>query len=374
MGPMHRALRQQLEKPRCAVAVVSFKRHPSTSVITRTSKSLCVPILGTCAKIEGAFSAWMVRGGGRIPPSIRWWQTKASWQAVSRPIAAGGGDRRAAFTGLATRPYSGHQVEGGAPVGGLPTSASRQFCSPRGKAEVGNASNSSARNVHQKRAPAHHSSLNTKQDCLKIVDTFRTPPVTRWSTASSAIRCRFVYGITRLEVLSRVPSAVLSSRRLPSLDWVPVSPVPQRHQYYEGATTSHPRIPGHLFASLPGPTRFLLASCSLMPALPGGWRSRYGPGSLFSRRSYLPARSRVDVSGISQVSRRPILCLCPGPRPRPDRRTLAITVSSMLPLLTRKQRLQRNVYIEATAGLKHLLSTLQERCCHRHMQDSLPAG
>ena len=173
MGPMHRALRQQLEKPRCAVAVVSFKRHPSTSVITRTSKSLCVPILGTCAKIEGAFSAWMVRGGGRIPPSIRWWQTKASWQAVSRPIAAGGGDRRAAFTGLATRPYSATRSKEGAPVGGLPTSASRQFCSPRGKAEVGNASNSSARNVHQKRAPAHHSSLNTKQDCLKIVDTFR---------------------------------------------------------------------------------------------------------------------------------------------------------------------------------------------------------
>src|SRR5215471_10727478 len=27
-----------------------------------------------------------------------------------------------------------------------------------------------------------------------------------------------------------------------------------------------------------------------------------------------------------------------------------------------------------TARLKHLLSTLQERCCHRHMQDSLPAG
>ena len=31
-------------------------------------------------------------------------------------------------------------------------------------------------------------------------------------------------------------------------------------------------------------------------------------------------------------------------------------------------------YIEATARLWHLLSTLQERCCHRHMQDSLPAG
>jgi hypothetical protein len=48
-----------------------------------------------------------------------------------------------------------------------------------------------------------------------------------------------------------------------------------------------------------------------------------GPGSLFSRRSSLPARSHVDVSGPSQVPRRPILCLCPVPRPRPDRRSLA---------------------------------------------------
>ena len=96
------------------------------------------------------------------------------------------------------------------------------------------------------------------------------PPVTRWSTASSAIRCRFVYGITRLKVLSRVPSAVLSSRRPPFLDRIPARPVLRRHQYYEGATTSHSRIPGHLFVSLPGPTRFLLGSCSPLPALPGG--------------------------------------------------------------------------------------------------------
>jgi hypothetical protein len=38
---------------------------------------------------------------------------------------------------------------------------------------VGNASNSSLAMPIKKRAPAHHSSLNTKQDCLKIVDTFR---------------------------------------------------------------------------------------------------------------------------------------------------------------------------------------------------------
>ena len=96
------------------------------------------------------------------------------------------------------------------------------------------------------------------------------------------------------------PSTVLSSRRPPSLDRVPVSPVPRRHRYYEGATTSRPRIPGHLFVSLPGPTRFLLGSCSLMPALPGGWRSRLGPGSLFSRRSHCRralAWTRVGLSG-----------------------------------------------------------------------------
>jgi hypothetical protein len=37
----------------------------------------------------------------------------------------------------------------------------------------------------------------------------------------------------------------------------------------------------------------------------------------------LPAYSRVGVSGISQVPRQSVLCLCPGPRPRPNRRCLA---------------------------------------------------
>jgi len=76
----------------------------------------------------------------------------------------------------------------------------------------------------------------------------------RFDLASSAIRCRFVYRFVRLKVLSRIPSAVLSTRRLPSLDWVPMSSVPQRHEHYEGATTSTRRITGHLFVSLPVPT------------------------------------------------------------------------------------------------------------------------
>src|SRR5215813_3271695 len=47
---------------------------------------------------------------------------------------------------------------------------------------------------------------------------------------------------------------------------IPVSPVPRRHEHYEGATTPTRRIAGHLFVSLPVPTRFLHASCSPMPS------------------------------------------------------------------------------------------------------------
>src|SRR5258707_623286 len=50
------------------------------------------------------------------------------------------------------------------------------------------------------------------------------------------------------------PDMVLSSRRLPSLLRVPASLVPRSRRYYEGATTSHLRISGRLFCSLPPPT------------------------------------------------------------------------------------------------------------------------
>ena len=50
------------------------------------------------------------------------------------------------------------------------------------------------------------------------------------------------------------PDMVLSSRCLPSLLRVPASLVPRSHRYYEDATTSHWRISGRLFCSLPPPT------------------------------------------------------------------------------------------------------------------------
>jgi hypothetical protein len=101
------------------------------------------------------------------------------------------------------------------------------------------------------------------------------------------------------------------------------------------------RIPGRLFASLPGPTLTSSVRVSRL-ALLEGRRVPSGPGSLFSRRPKLPVCSHVDVGGISQVPRQSILCLCPVLRPRPNRRSLAsLTVSSMLPPLFPRRRLQR---------------------------------
>src|SRR5215467_15243804 len=49
----------------------------------------------------------------------------------------------------------------------------------------------------------------------------------------------------------------------------------------------------------------LLASCSLLPALPSGWRLRFGLGSLFSRRSIAGSLSRGrewDISDCMSLS------------------------------------------------------------------------
>ena len=104
-----------------------------------------------------------------------------------------------------------------------------------------------------------------------------------------------------------------------------------------------------------------------------GWRSRVGPGSLFGRRSHLPAHSRVDASGTSQVPRRPILCLCLGLGPRPNRRSLAMAVSSMLPLLFRRQRLQHWSY-RGYRGASAPAVYASRVMLPPPMQDSLPAG
>jgi hypothetical protein len=136
-------------------------------------------------------------------------------------------------------------------------------------------------------------------------------------------------------------ATVLIPWRLPSLARVPVSPVPRGQRYDEGATTSRLRIPGHLFVSLPGPTRSSVVRARFGSA-PGRVEAPIRARAIVQPAAHVPALSRVDASGISQVPRRSIPCLCPGPRPRPDRRPLTITVSSMLPPLYPKRRLQRS--------------------------------
>jgi len=77
----------------------------------------------------------------------------------------------------------------------------------------------------------------------------------------------------------------LPARRLPSLPRVPASPVPRSRRYYEGATTSHPRIYGHSLVrarSPRDPSSFVFAV-----ALPEGRRSLPGLGLCWCRRPHL---------------------------------------------------------------------------------------
>ena len=68
------------------------------------------------------------------------------------------------------------------------------------------------------------------------------------------------------------------------------------------------------------PPRFVSRSLRLRSRKVGG---AFRAGVTVQPATRLPACSHVDVSGISQVPRRSILCLCLGPRPRPNRRSLA---------------------------------------------------
>jgi len=77
---------------------------------------------------------------------------------------------------------------------------------------------------------------------------------------------------------------------------------------------------------------------------PGWLEDPSGPGHLVSRPPSCRHTLTPDAGGISQVPRRSIPYLCPGPRPRPDRRSLTLTVSSMLPPLNPQRRLQRSLF------------------------------
>src|SRR5262245_30874733 len=125
--------------------------------------------------------------------------------------------------------------------------------------------------------------------------------------ASSAIRCRFVDRFVRLKVLFRVNGSLHMAPRFPRSgpgeSGSPMSQVLLRCYDFP------PRIPGHLFASLPGSTRSSSVRVSQL-ALPIGRRGLSGRGHC-STGDPLPVHSHVDVNGTSQVSRQSILWLCP---------------------------------------------------------------
>jgi hypothetical protein len=73
----------------------------------------------------------------------------------------------------------------------------------------------------------------------------------------------------------------------PSLPWVPASPVPHLRRYYDGATTSRPRILGRLYVRFQGP-HAPPSSCS-HEALPRQRRTAIGPGTIGQPASLFPA-------------------------------------------------------------------------------------
>ena len=81
------------------------------------------------------------------------------------------------------------------------------------------------------------------------------------------------------------------------------------------------------------------------------WRKLVRPGTL--DQPAFPARhvTPVGVCGISQVSWRSVLCLCPAPRPRPGRQDLALAILPMLPPGHPGRRPQRAHNFEANTGL-----------------------
>ena len=97
-----------------------------------------------------------------------------------------------------------------------------------------------------------------------------------------------------------------------------MSPVPRGQRYYEGATTSHPRIDGRLLVSLPPPTRPSLVRVS--PQRSAGLEVSRGPGpcSLAALLQFLSRGREWDLSGLQAIhpvpllrSRTPVEPTCP---------------------------------------------------------------
>ncbi len=146
----------------------------------------------------------------------------------------------------------------------------------------------------------------------------------------------------------------LSARRLPSLLRGPGEPSSPALS----GTMKALRLPirasavtyGFAPAAHPIPPAFVFATALLQ-----GRRSLPGPG--FERTGRPNFRSlSVDANGISQVSRRSFPCLCCAPRPRSNRRVLAMSATSILPPLCAQRRLRQLLFRSSLTQLRHKLS------------------
>src|SRR5260221_10731918 len=117
------------------------------------------------------------------------------------------------------------------------------------------------------------------------------------------------------------------------------------------------------FAS--GVRAILFVSC-LATCAPGRSEGPSGPGSLFNRRPDLPVCSHADVSGISQVSRQSIPCLCPALE-TPTEPTIPRLLDGFVdavPALPTAKTSAVNEFRGSVTRLWHPLPPLQESCCH----------
>ncbi len=152
--------------------------------------------------------------------------------------------------------------------------------------------------------------------------------------------------------------------RRPSLPWVPASPVPHLRRYYDGATTSRPRIPRSLMCSLPEPTVLLRSSCSPKRSRgSGGLLS--GQGQLFSRRPAFRRACAWTRAGSLRFPGDPSCTFALFQDPGRTDTASPLSVLPMLPPVPTLRRLQRHHDFGANPRLRCLLPTLHERRCRR---------
>ena len=164
---------------------------------------------------------------------------------------------------------------------------------------------------------------------------------------------------------------VLSSRRLPSLLRVPASPVPRSQRYYEGATTSHPLIPGRLLVrsrSPHDPPVFVLAR-----ALPEGWRSLPGQGLVLPVAPRPAARVWTRVGSL-RSSGDPSCAFAPFQDPGRADTSLPICGHIDAAPAIRTAKASAMADFGANPQLRHLLTYASRVALPSNVQGLLPAG